>query len=359
MARKNNYKVKTFTLPDGTRKYLYGKTKKEVEEKYQMAMLQLRAGVDLKNHDTFGEFAQMWFNTFKRGTVTKAVEDQIKRNLNLHVMPHLCQYRMKNITPMQCKNVFTKMTEAGKSEATQVKVYQLMVSIFKVAEENGVIYKTPMTSTVKPEGAKKKKKRALTAAQTAALRTAVKGRDVEPFVALVLSTGLRKGEALGLKWENVDLTRRELHVRTELQFENNNRGIVVDSLKSAAAYRTVPFAEDAYKTLLCLWAQRDGDLVFHGTNGEPLSHGQFKGMWKAVPRSIAPDLTPHILRHTAITNWIASGLDVKAVQYLAGHASASVTMNVYADYLAECRYEDTRQKIQSEKKEEARAAALA
>lgn len=359
MAQKNKYKVKTISLPDGTRKYIYGKTKKEVEEKYQQALLYLKAGVDLKNRDSFGEFAQMWFNTFKRGTVTKAVEDQIKRNLNLHVMPHLAQYRMSTITPMQCRNVFSKMTEAGKSEATQIKVYQLMVSIFKVAEENGVIYKTPMTSTVKPDGYKSKKKVALTAAQSADLRAAVKGCDIEPFVVLVMNTGLRKGEALGLKWENVDLTRRELHVRTELQFENNNRGIIVNSLKSPSAYRTIPFTEDVFRVLLRLWAQQEGELVFHDRDGKPLSHGQFRGMWKSVPKNIAADLTPHILRHTAITNWIAGGHDIKAVQYLAGHASANVTMNIYADYLAECRYEATRQKIQAEEKEEARAAALA
>lgn len=358
MAQKK-YKVRTLTLPDGTRKYIYGKTTKEVDEKYQMALLHLKAGVDLKNHDTFGEFAQMWFNTFKRGTVTPAVEEQIKRNLNIHVMPYLCRYRMKNITPMQCKKVFNKMTEDGKSAATQAKVYQLMVSIFKVAEENGIIYKSPMTSTVKPEGRKSKKRHALSEAQTEALRSAVRGCDIEPFVVLVLATGLRKGEALGLKWENVDMTRRELHVRTELQFEDNNRGVVLDKLKSPAAYRTVPFTEDVYKLLLRLWVQRDGALVFHGENGKPLSHGQFRGMWRSVPNTIAPDLTPHVLRHTAVTNWIADGLDVKEVQYLAGHATSKVTMDIYADYIAESRYEDTRNKIQSVEKEKARAEALA
>lgn len=359
MARKNSYKVKTFTLPDGSRKYIYGKTKKEVEEKYLMAMLQLKAGVDLKNHDTFGEFAQMWFNTFKKGTVSKEVEDQIKRNLNLHIMPHLSHYRMKAITPMQCKNIFTRMTEAGKSEATQIKVYQIMKAIFLVAAENGIIVKSPMTSTVTCGGEKTKKKKALTAAQTEALRVSVRGCDIEPFVILVLGTGLRRGEALGLKWENVDLTRRELHVRTELEFEKNNRGVLSNELKSSAAYRTIPFGSDVYKTLLKLWGQRDGDLVFHNMNGGTLSHGQFRGMWKSVPKNIAEDLTPHILRHTAITNWIATGLDIKAVQYLAGHASSKVTMDIYADYLAECRYEDTRNKIQSEEKEKARAEALA
>ena len=348
MARKK-YKCKTLMLPDGTRKYIYGKTQKEVEAKYIQARLQLNAGVDLKNHDTFGEFAQMWYTTFKKDSVTPRVADQIKGNLNNHVMPLLSGYRMRDINPIMCANVFKRMTETGKGRALQVKVYQIMRSIFAVAVENGVIYKTPMTSSVAPGGVKGKKRKSLTTEQTAQLTTAVKGADIEPFVAIVLATGLRKGEALGLQWDDVDLDRMELHVRHSLVWENNNRGRIADTLKSDAAFRTIPFTMEAARQLKRLWVQRDGPCVFHDVNGQPLSHGQFRGMWKAAERVGIEGLTPHILRHTAITNWIALGLDVKEVQYLAGHATAKITLDIYSDYLESSRYELTRQKLQNEK----------
>ena len=79
-------------------------------------------------------------------------------------------------------------------------------------------------------------------------------------------------------------------------------------------------------------------------------------MWKATEELGIKDLTPHTLRHTAVTNWIKSGLDVKEVQYLAGHATAQVTLDIYADYLAECRYEETRKKVQNEKAEASASA---
>lgn len=355
MARKK-LKCKTFMLPDGTRKYIYGKTQKEVDEKYIQARLEMNAGVDLKNRDTFGEFAQMWFTTFKKDRVTPRVADQIKRNINIHLMPHLSAYRMRDITPMMCANVFAAMTKAGKGEDLQRKVYQIMRAIFSVAVENGVIYKSPVTSSVQPGGRKSKKKKALTVAQTNALKATVNGRDIEPFVAIVLSTGLRKGEALGLQWDDVNMSRMELTIRHGLHWENNNQGEIVDYLKSDAAYRTVPFGEDALKQFRKLWAQRDGSNVFHGRDGAPLSHGQFRGMWKATEELGIKDLTPHTLRHTAVTNWIKSGLDVKEVQYLAGHATAQVTLDIYADYLAECRYEETRKKVQNEKAEASASA---
>lgn len=345
MAQRTKYKVKTFTLPDGTRKYIYGKTKKEVEEKYQTAIVHMRAGVDLKNHDTFGEFAQQWFNTYKLGTVTDGVATQIKRHLNLYIMPHLAPYQMKNITPMQCKVIFTEMEKAGKSEATQTKVYQILKAIFRVAQDCNLIYRSPVNSSVTHGGRKAKKKKPLSATQVETLCKAIKGKDIEPFVILVLGTGLRRGEALGLLWENVDMERRELHVRTELQFANNNQGVLVDDLKSEAAYRTIPLPDSVYTSLLRLWAQRDETgLVFH-RNGKALSYSQFRSMWRAVPTDIAEDLTPHVLRHTTITNWIATGLDIKAAQYLAGHATPDVTLQIYATYLADERREETRKKI--------------
>ena len=344
MARKK-LKCKTFMLPDGTRKYIYGKTQKEVDEKYIHARLEMNAGVDLNNRDTFGEFAQMWFTTFKKNSVTPRVADQIKRNINKHLMPYLSAYRMRDITPMQCANIFTVMTKDGKSEDLERKVYQIMRAIFSVAVENGVIYKSPITSSVKPGGVKAKKRKALTAEQTAELNKAVKGTDAEPFVAIVLATGLRRGEALGLQWDDIDMERMELHVRHSLHWESNS-GVLTDTLKTDSAFRTVPFTADVAKYFSQLWAQRDGSFVFHFRYGKPISYSRFRTMWSVTKSANIDDLTPHILRHTAITNWIASGLDVKEVQYLAGHASCDITLNIYSSYLESNRYETTRQKIQ-------------
>ena len=114
MARKKIYK-KTLTLPDGTRKWVYGKTKKEVEDKLTELRLQLRSGVDLKNHDTFIEFAQIWVDTFKKGKTSTENLERIKRNLNNHVLPHLGACRMKDISPIQCQDVLNHLREQNKS----------------------------------------------------------------------------------------------------------------------------------------------------------------------------------------------------------------------------------------------------
>ncbi|MDD6239423.1 MAG: site-specific integrase [Oscillospiraceae bacterium] len=354
MARKK-YIKRTISLPDGTRKWVYGKTKKEVEDKLTELRLQMRSGVDLKNHDTFVEFTQIWVDTFKKGKTSEANLERIKRNLNNHVIPYLGTYRMKDISPIQCQDVLNHLREQNKSRDLEQKVYDLMKNIFTVAVENGLIYKSPITSTVGPTIEKPKEKDPLTPEQVKTLTRKIKGQDIEPFVLVALYTGMRKGEVLGLQWHDVDIIGGELMVRNALKWPGNNAGVISPILKSEAAYRKIPFGGELRAVFLQLWAQRDGPCVFH-RDGKPLSHGAFRVMWKKAASALpaAEDFTPHILRHTCITNWIFAGYDVKTVQYLAGHADAKTTLNHYAKYLEAAQYEQTKKQVQEAQKKKKR-----
>lgn len=104
---------------------------------------------------------------------------------------------------------------------------------------------------------------------------------------------------------------------------------------------------------LQLWVQRDGPCVFQ-RNGKPVGYSMFRTMWKKAAAAI-PDVeqfTPHILRHTCITNWIFAGYDVKTVQYLAGHADAKTTLNHYVKYLEAAQYEATKKQVQEAQKKQ-------
>ena len=343
MARKG-YKCKTIVLPDGTRKYIYGKTKEEVEQKYIEACIQLRAGVDLKNHDTFGEFAQMWFNTCKRGTVSPATEDQIKRNLNNYVMPKLASYRMQSITPMMCAAIFKDMNDKNKGAGLQRMVRMTMKNIFDVAVENGVIAKSPITASVQASGRKNPKRRALEDRQIKQVLEACRDEAIEPFVIIALYAGLRRGEIYGLQWEDVDMEKMEFKIRHNCRWYDG-KAQIMDFGKTNAARRTIPFGEEVKAALDMRLQDRRGPCVFH-VNGKPYTEYLAKKDWSAISRlGYGHDLTPHILRHTAITKWLAAGMDIKEVQYLAGHASVQTTLGVYADYLPESRMSATRAKV--------------
>ncbi len=179
----------------------------------------------------------------------------------------------------------------------------------------------------------------MTPEQVKTLTRKIKGQDIEPFVLVALYTGMRKGEVLGLQWHDVDITGGELTVRNALKWPGNNAGVISPILKSEAAYRKIPFGGELRAVFLQLWVQRDGPCVFH-RNGKPLGYSMFRTMWKKAAAAL-PDVekfTPHILRHTCITNWIFAGYDVKTVQYLAGHTDAKTTLNHYAKYLETAQY---------------------
>lgn len=173
-----------------------------------------------------------------------------------------------------------------------------------------------------------------------------KGQDIEPFVQIALATGMRKGEILGLQWKDVDIIEGELTVCHALKWPGNNAGVISPILKSEAAYRKIPFGDETRAVFLQLWVRRNGPCVFQ-RDGKPLSYGVFRTMWKKAAAALpaAKDFTPHILRHTCITDWVFAGYDVKTVQYLAGHSDAKTTLNYYAKYLEEAQYEQTKKQV--------------
>ena len=345
MARKG-YISKTIALPDGTRKYIYGKTKEEVEQKYIEACIQLRAGVDLKNHDTFGEFTQLWYNSYKKGSVKPGTDRTYKVLINNHIMPMLAGYKMKDITPMMCARVFAEMTKNGCCNGTQAAARRLMASIFTCAVDNGIIAKNPMTKDVKARGRVAEKRRALQDSEIKRLLQTVKGTSAEAFVTIALYTGLRLGEIYGLHWTDVDMDAREVHVRHNCHW-NPTPGYITDYAKTAASIRTVPFGDQVYEVFVGLKREANGPLVFHSANGGVYTQYDHFKAWRIVSgkMKMGHALTPHILRHTAITKWLAAGMDVKEVQYLAGHSNVGTTLDIYADYLRESRKESTREKV--------------
>lgn len=159
---------------------------------------------------------------------------------------------------------------------------------------------------------------------------------------LLLTLGLRRGEALDLIWDEVDLTAGTIRIR---------------DAKTPSGYRTLPLTASLIERLAAhaaaqaeegqvftrrdphmatLWNPRN--LVFCSEQGTPLSESNFTARtfkmwlrWAGLPESIRP----HDLRHTAITGWVAAGADPKTAQALAGHADPQITMRIYAHAQAE------------------------
>ena len=237
------------------------------------------------------------------------------------------------------------------------------------AKESHVIDTNPtIYLEAKGGGVPQEERQALTDEQVERLLDAIRGLPPYVFVMIGLYAGLRREEILALQWDSVylDTEAPYLTVRRAWHTEHN-RPVILTELKTKAAERNIPLPDRLAECLKEAKKKSTSDYVIANQDGEPLSYTQFKRLWQyivtrtAKPRiarklvdgkyvkymlypklgekarnnghvvySLDFEVTPHMLRHTYITNLIHASVDPKTVQYLAGHESNKITMDIYA-----------------------------
>lgn len=354
------YYRKRIKLQNGTWKDIRGKTKEETRAKIQTAREAERLGLALDDNTTVAELAAEWYNNRKDGLSASRREDYCSA-INLRICPVLGTMKVRDVKPEHCQRVMAQA--ASLSFSTQQKTVSALKQIFECATDNGLIFRSP-AEKIKPGGAKPKEKGALTVDQCAQLEAALEGTRAYVFVMLGLYAGLRREEICGLQWSDIDLKANppRLTVNNAVRF-STGRAFFPAPLKSKAAHRTIPLPPKLASALIEEKRHSNSFFVVHAADGQHIS---FQGMRniigiidrrapmteskmakrrareKELGRPIAPRKTqknivkidfrptPHQLRHTYITRLIESGMDIKKVQYLAGHDDIRMTLNIYS-----------------------------
>lgn len=341
--KKYTYLTKALRMPDGTRKYIRAKTQEELNEKVLQAQILVKSGVDICSEETFGHFAQMWFDIYKKPYLREKSQDVIKYVLNHQILPTLGNYRLQDITPMQIQALMAGL--AGKSNSLQSKVLIHLRSIFTVAMENGLIAKSPVSSMLKAGGKRTEEKVALTPEESRLLLERVRDIRARTFLLIALHTGMRRGEILGLMWDDIDFQEKVIHVRHNAIIKENATTIS-DDLKTKAGRRDIPMSGELEHWLAQRKSKAHSRYVFTMKNRRPMTQSSYKSMWDHIAKEL-PDthISAHILRHTYITRMFEAGLDIKEIQYLAGHSSVDMTLRVYTHYDQRSRREKTAEKV--------------
>lgn len=380
MARKG-YVTLTMTLPNGDRKYFYGKTKEEAQEKLDNARMLLRAGIDIQGTTTFGEYAQMWYNVYKKPDLRESTRASIVNTLNVHILPYLSAVPIQDVTPMAIKECLNHLQE--KSHSLYKKTLDVLRSIFLYAVDDRLIAVSPVPNSLRAKGRPKKERQALTREQEKSLLTALEGTRAHLLVWLLAATGVRRGEALGLMWDCVDLSdlsNATITVRRNLVFVNSAARLE-ETPKTDAGFRTLPLPPDLAAALAKTRRTARSLFVFPNSSGEMMTSGSFRSLWAlvkartiidtapalpepeeadtaaqeggrkkpgpkpSVRRTLDFAVTPHLLRHTFATRCFEDGMDIKEVQRLLGHASPTITMNIYVHYCETQRQQETFDKV--------------
>jgi len=351
------------TTADGQRVYVKASSPGELEKKVLQKKMEMGAGVNIADRTTFREFAYLWLSTYKSGLRANSMAT-LTGNLEKHIIPTSGDTPLRDIKPLHIQAWLKSIR--GLSVSVQRKCIQTVRSIFSAAVDNGLILKSPVSKEDKAMGEETPDEEALTDGQAKALLDAVAGTRAYLFCLLALTTGMRRGEILGLMWEDVDLESGTITVTHNKTFPSDKADAPVTTLlKSEAAHRRLPIPLVLGHALEQERAKASGSpYVLHMADGRSLTKNSFASLWKIVTARTAGegrelgswvqgsnggrlqvtlDFTchPHLLRHTYITQLFEAGLDIKQVQYLAGHSTPELTLKVYTHYRKKSREQDT------------------
>lgn len=375
---KYKYYRKKLPHPEtGEYTYIYGRTQAERDAKVDAQLEAWAREAEAQDAPYVWQYAAQWFVTAS-ASMSEDRKAAVRREINDNILPVIGQKKLAEVNSDDLKAVMAGRAKYAK--ATQEKTRQVLRRIFADAEEAGKIARDPARRLQTAGGRPTAKVDALTDAQAKTLLEAVQELPVRLFCLLGLYAGLRREEICALQWGCVSLDGAAPHldVRRAARWVRNNQPEISPVLKSSAAWRTVPLPPALVDALRAerealTDAQKADSARFVLTNreGGPWSYATLRSAWESVEaRSTGPvrrrrkdpatgelvtvedqkrlgdrvrnhsavvtidfPVTPHVLRHTYITRLILGGVDLKRVQYLAGHSSAKITLDIYTSLM--------------------------
>lgn len=351
--RKDNTYMYRWTSNNGKRECIYARTLTELRELEKEVDREIAIGI-CRNSYTLNEQIERYLKT--KVSLANSTRENYKYYFE-HIIQEsqLGNAKVVDIRKSDILLFYNNLKEQGLSVGTIKIIHKIIRPAFQLACDDNVIVKNPADGCTKEYVEDIEKKYALTFEEEGEFLDRIKMRPrmerYFPMYAIMLQTGLRISELIGLTWNDIDMDKREISVNHQVQYRmvQGDMKLYANDTKTNAGNRIIPMTDNVYALFseqkkVWMKTKKDPDFEVDGyknfvfvshVTGKCMNHNSIRRMMRTIvnmnsEREIQlPNISPHILRHTACCRYAESGCDIKVLQYLMGQTDIRTTMRVY------------------------------
>lgn len=344
VTRGNSYRIMVSYFEDGKRQQVTKTThSKRQAEKLKTEMLaEIDKGTFIKPVNlTVGAFLNQWLDGYVRSTVSSKTHKLYSYITRVHLIPAFGSLPLQQLRPQHIQALYADKLQQGLSPRTVQLHHVTLHKALDNAIKTGILVRNPMDAVDTPK-VERHEMKTMTEADISLLLNEAKNGEYYCLFFAYLFTGMRRGEALSLRWSDVDLLGRQLSVNKTMQVMNKT--VTFKEPKTNCSRRQIALTpstcvvlklhreeQNAVRQRMELPPASDNDLVFCHYDGKPYLPDSITHAWIKISRRCGLDgVRLHDARHTHATLMLKSGTSPKVIQERLGHSNFSTTMNLYA-----------------------------
>ena len=335
------------------RKTFYGNTRRKVQEQLTIALRDVQQGFPIASErQSLRQFLEYWLTESVKPTVRPRTFQSYDDIVRLHIMPSLGRTPLVKLTPQAVQSLINEKLDSGLSPRRVQYIHAVLRRALGQAEAWSLIPRN-VAKLVKPPRVERFEIQPFTPEEARAFLSAIQGDRLEALYTVALAVGLRKGEALGLKWDDVDLEAGTIMIRFSLQRIEGELKLVEP--KSAKSRRTIAMpaisvnalrahrARQLEERLVAGSVWQESGFTFTTPVGTPLDGPNVsRHFHRTLKKAGMSRQRFHDLRHTAASLMLVQGIHPRVVMETLGHSQISLTMNTYSHVIPVLKQEAAR-----------------
>ena len=343
----------SISLEGGKRKTFYGKTRKAVQEQLKTALHQQQQGILATGpQQKVEQFLQHWLENVHKQSIRSRTYERYEEIVRLHLVPGIGHHQLQKLSPQHLQSFYTQKLEEGLSTTTVISFHNVLHKALETAVRWNLISRN-VCDLVSPPRRKRFEIQPLSVEQVQQLLAVTRDHRQEALFLLALATGMRRGELLGLKWQDINFQAEMLQIRriltrvptkvkkpqgatyveAEPKTEKGRRSILLPQFVLEALKQHRARQSEARLKAGVEWQEHD--YVFCTSVGTHLhpTRDVLNQLKVLLAKAGLPAIRFHDLRHSSATMLLSMGVHPKIVQEILGHSQISMTLDTYSHVL--------------------------